>query len=507
MKRFYDFALDGTEGRWEMSVDAAGRIAALTPWNGEDGGERLGGLVRPAFVDAHCHILPTGLDLRKLHLGACRSREEILEKVVDWHLANPGPGWIHAVHYDQTHFSDGQHLTRFDLDRVVPDRPVLLRHSNGHASVANSAALRAAGVSAATADPPGGSYRRDAGGEPDGVLLERAHEHVTAASPIPTIEEMTEAILDATRSMSALGIACATDMMTGRWDIERELIAYREAARRGSPVRLRLFLQWGTVLGPRAIDPARLRELIDAMDPDRCRVAGLKIFADGAIGSATAAIYGRYQSGDDLYHPEGDWSGQLIYAPDRLREMILRADAEGWRVATHAIGDYACDLVMEAYAQTEDPRRHRLEHAMLLSDRQIERLAEIGCHVTMQPEFLMRFGHAYLRQLGAQRAACLKRASSVARAGIPLSFSSDRPIVPGDPMDGIRTAAKRPAMFDQAENVSLGVGFNCYTRMGAIANGDDDQGILQEGAHADFLVEYANAPRQLILAGARVGAG
>lgn len=436
----------------------------------------------PAFVDPHCHILPTGLDLQKLHLGDCDTPEAVLSKVAARHAEMESGVWLHAVHYDQTRFADAKHLTRHDLDPISADRPILLRHVNGHASIANTAALTAAKIAPDEADPSGGTFVRDESGALTGILLERAHEFVSSASPEPSLDEMVEAILAAGDKMADLGIIAATDMMTGRWNLDRELTAYRLAAERGCRIRLRLFLQWGTVLGPRGIDPALLQTHRGAMDPERCRIEGLKIFADGAIGSATAAIHGTYVT-------DPSSSGQLIYAPERLAEMIAKADAAGWRLAIHSIGDRSTDLVMDAYQKTQDPSRHRIEHAMLLSDSQIERLARIGCHISMQPEFLLRFGHSYRKQLGPDRAVSLKRFRSVLDAGIPLSFSSDRPIVAGDPRDGIRMATSRPEGFDPRENVTLSEALLATTKMAAKANGDEGlMGSLTAGQLADWQV-------------------
>ncbi|MBX7131618.1 MAG: amidohydrolase [Fimbriimonadaceae bacterium] len=443
-----------------------------------------GAMLAPAFIDPHCHILPTGLDLQKLHLGDCDSPEAVLAKVAARHAEMEPGAWLHAVHYDQTRFENAQHLTRHDLDPISTERPILLRHVNGHASIANTAALTAAKIAPDVADPNGGTFVRDEKGELSGVLLERAHEVVTAASPEPTLDEMVDAILKAGDKMSEVGIIAATDMMTGRWNLDKELTAYRMASEQGCRVRLRLFLQWGTVLGPRGIDPALLESHRQAMDEERCRICGLKIFADGAIGSSTAAIYGSYTSAPD---PDAKTSGQLIYSPERLREMILKADDAGWRLAIHSIGDYSTDLVMATYAETADPKRHRIEHAMLLSDAQIDRLAHLGCHVSMQPEFLLRFGHAYRKQLGPDRAAKLKRFRSVLDAGIPLSFSSDRPIVAGDPQDGIRMATNRPAGFDPGENVSFTEALRATTELAAMANGDEKlMGSLTPGQIAEW---------------------
>ena len=451
--------------------------------------------VIPAFVDAHCHILPTGLDLLKLHLGPAATVDEALDLVREHHRTHPD-GWLHAVHYDQNRY--GRHLTRHDLDAISPDRPILLRHVNGHASVANTAALRTAGVERDTADPSGGEYLRDPDGSPNGVLLEDAHERVSNAAPGPDLEEMVEAIMRAGASMRALGIDCATDMMTGRFDLPLELEAYRLAAERGCEIDVRLYLQWRPFLGPKAISREALEPYLRAENP---RIVGAKLFADGAIGSATAAIYGTYfgepgRSYSPHATPTGraGTSGQLIYRPERLAAMIRVAAEAGFPVAVHAIGDYAVDLVLDAFEASPFPG-HRLEHAMILSDAQIRRIAKAGLPVTMQPEFLQKLGHVYRRQLGPERTYGLKRARSLIDAGVPLSFSSDRPIVAGDPRDGIRTATDRPEGFDPRENVTWTEAIRAYTVEGSRVNGDGDRyGSLEKRAVAHWIDAPIRSP-------------
>jgi len=166
-------------------------------------------------------------------------------------------------------------------------------------------------------DPAGGEFQRDATGALTGVLFERAHENVTSAAPAPDLEEMVAAILRAGERMASLGITCASDMMTGRWDLEKELQAYNLAAQRGMATRTRLYIQWATLFSRRALVAGRRDELIAAMDPDLCAVKGAKIFADGAIGSATAAVYRPYKTTGG--------TGQLIYNPERLHEMVTVA--------------------------------------------------------------------------------------------------------------------------------------------------------------------------------------
>jgi predicted amidohydrolase YtcJ len=467
-----------------------------------------GKFLLPSFIDAHCHILPTGLDLQKVYLGGCSTKQEILDAVRDANKELPPDKWLLAVHYDQTKFPDNEHLTCDELDTVSGFRPALLRHVSGHASVANSAALRAAGIDESIEDPVGSTFRRDASGKLDGVLLEHAHERVTEAVPDPTLEEMVNAILLAGDKMAELGIACASDMMTGRFNLRNELEAYRLAAERGCKIRTRLYVQWSAVFGPRAMSKEEFEEAQKKMNPDICRVAGIKIFADGAIGSATAAIYGRFsgqpinpamiisKGGQKAAVAEREVDGQLMYAPDRLKKMVRTAHDAGLFLAIHSIGDYSTDLVMESYEQLDNAKHHRIEHAMILSDAQIERMAKLGCKCTMQPEFLMRFAHSYRKQLGPERAAHLKRARSVIDAGIPLSFNSDRPIVAGDPMDGIRTIVRRPEGFDPRENVTIEEALLGYTKQAAFTNDDSDlMGSLESGQLADFQV-FDQDPRQ-----------
>ncbi|MBX3112406.1 MAG: amidohydrolase [Fimbriimonadaceae bacterium] len=437
-----------------------------------------GAYVGPAFVDCHCHVLPAGLHLHSLDLRGTTSHEEVLDRVAQRHRDQPD-GWLLAVQYDQNRFADGRHLTAAQLDAITKERPVVLRHFNGHAGVANSAALAAAGVGPDTPDPSGGVYRRGPDGRPDGVLLEHALDHVMASSPAPDLEQMVAAILAAGESMASMGVGTATDMMTGYVDLETELTAYRLASERGCAVRLRLFVQWRDLFGRRAMPQERLREHLAAMDPARCRVEGAKIFSDGAIASGTAAIHGEFKTGG---------SGQLIYSPERLHEMVRVADEAGWRIAVHSIGDRATDHVADAFSQTQDPTRHRIEHAMILSDAQIDRLAKLGAHVAMQPEFLVQNGVAYRKQLADHVSPLLNRTRSVLDAGISLSLSSDRPVVAGDPLVGVRAAVDRPEGFDPREDLTWDEALSLYTAGASDANGDTGQGRLDEGCRADFAV-------------------
>lgn len=443
------------------------------------GGRRL----YPGMIDCHCHILPSGLSLKELDLSDCKSHGEALDRIRDEHTRLEPGKWLLAGGYNQNNFPDSCHLTLAELDSISAVRPILIGHVSGHASIANSAAFKAAGIDAESSDPVGGTFCKDASGRLNGLVLENACEELSKAVPKPSLEEMVDAILLASEKMAEFGVTCASDMMTGYYDLAQELEAYWVASERGACVRFRLFVQWSALLGPRAMPPEQLAGLSAKMDRDRCRIAGVKIFADGALSSRTAAIHGAF-AGSEPEH--GDWSGHLIYKKERLREMVLKAEEAGYLAAVHSLGDYATDVMLDILEEI-GPSRHRLEHTMLLSDRQIERLARLRIACTLQPEFLLRLGEAYRRNLGSERASRLNRFRSLKQAGVPFGFSSDRPVVPGNPWDGIRSAVNRPEGFDPAENLEERAAIEAYTAGAADANEDRGAvGRLAPGEWADF---------------------
>lgn len=450
-----------------------------------------GGWLMPGFVDCHCHIMPSGFDLMRLDLTTCQTKEEMLSATRETAGKLAEGAWLLATHYDQNKFEDGKHITANEIDAFVSDRPVILRHSSGHACVVNSRAMQIAGITSATENPRGGELVRESG-LPNGVLLENAMELAYRAVPKATKEEMADAILAAAQSMSRFGITSAADMMTGHQGLEDEIWAYKEAVRRGAPLRVRLYVQWSEVFK----NKTTLSEIAEDLRPipeDLLAVRGLKLFADGAIGAGTAAMHEEYLTGGN---------GTFIYPPEELERRVRLADEAGYPIAIHSIGDRCTDLVLDCYEKTKDPSRHRIEHVMVLSDDQIQRIKSLGVKVTLQPEFLHDFAKTYKRQLGEDRYLRLKRAKSLDDAGITIGLSSDRPIVPGNPWSGIRTAADRGD-----ESISIDRGVELYTFGAAEIDGDGALfGRLNIRQQADFQV-YDKDPRDgdATLLGVRLG--
>jgi predicted amidohydrolase YtcJ len=295
------------------------------------------------------------------------------------------------------------------------------------------------------------------------------------------------------RVMASQGITSASDAATGQRDLADEIVAaYRTASESGNLAgRITLMPQIGYVAPPDS-DEVRPAETFNAGDrPLWLRVGPTKIFSDGALTTRTAALRQPFADSDDNL-------GILIWDRDTLAGMIRRAHRAGWQIGTHAIGDRAIELVLDCYelALREHPRddhRHRIEHCMLLDRGLGERIRQLGVVPTIQPGFMARLGDAYIAALGTERAAQLMPMHLFAELDIPVGFSSDRPVIPGLPLQGVRAAVERRT----PEGVELGPehalpaleAIRLYTAGSAYATHmEREKGVLRQGFLADFTV-------------------
>jgi predicted amidohydrolase YtcJ len=454
----------------------------------------LGGrTVVPGFNDCHMHILPYGLDLAQADLSVAAGVTDVPSLVAAlkrWCEANPNSEWALGNRYDQNAFPGAAHPTRQELDAAFPDRPVFVMQTSKHAGAANSVALKLAGISRNTPDPEGGEIARDAAGEPTGVLLESAVGLVTRRIPKPDRAGMVAAIRRANDALVQAGITSASDLNTGWFDMETEIGCYRQAAEEGAPVRTTLFPHAPKFGGPDSITDRETFEAAHFRTGDNVRLGPIKLFSDGALTVRTAALREPYV--------DGAGSGMLLHPPEELRAYIHAAHAKGWQIAVHAIGDRAIDLVLECYAsaQKRHPRpgcRHRIEHAMLVDDNLIRRFAWQEVIPVVQPEFVARLGDAYILGLGRERADRLNPNAAMQLAGLPVPFSSDCPIVPGAPLDGIRAACRRTTrkgtVLGSEECISAEDGLRNYTHWAAYSTFDEGvTGTITAGKRADLCV-------------------
>jgi len=414
--------------------------------------------------------------------------------------------------YDQNKLAERRHPTAAELDAVVPDHLVWLRHNSGHMCVVGGRVLDAIGIDRAPV-PEGGVVERDAAGRPTGLLLEQAQSLVRAlVYPYPEAE-LVEAIARASQHYLREGLTSVQEAGVGGGLVARspvELSAWQEARRQGR-------------LGVRATLMVAAEALHDlphaAADGDGfgldlgirtgwgdewLRIGAVKVFSDGSLIGRTAAMCCDF---------EGSPGNRGFFQMDveRLRGIITRAHRAGWQVATHAIGDRAVATVLDIYrdALAAHPRRdhrHRIEHCGVCRPDDVQRLAALGVIPVPQGRFISEIGDGMLEALGPERSSWCYRQKSFLAAGLPVPGSSDRPVVQGAPLLGIhdmvnqRTARGRP--FNPQEALTPEEAIRCYTLHSArAAFREDDLGSLEPVKLADFAVLAADptaiAPQEI----------
>lgn len=455
----------------------------------------------PGFNDCHMHILGLGVTLMAADVSPSAGVTDagsLIQALRTWADANPHAPWVTGYGYDQNRFPGARHITNGELDRAFPERPVIVFHTSGHAAVANTSALSRSGVGPDTPNPQGGELAHDEAGNLTGLLLETAIGLVTQAMPPLTRAERARAIELACAALVRVGVVAASDMGLGGYSIDDEFGAYLDAVEGGAPVRMTLCPEVADIWEPDGIpEPSLFAAEIGlggapATRSDRSgslRLGALKLYADGALTTRTAALTEPFVDGS------GD--GMLLHTPDRLQAYVRHGMRRGWQIATHAIGDRAIAEVLDAYEAAlpmdHSAGRHRIEHAMLLDPALIQRMTTAGVVAVLQPEFLARLGDAYVLGLGEERASRLNPYRSLLAAGARIAFSSDSPVVPGAPLDGIRAAMHRTTpdgvRLGKDERCTLDEALAAYTTGAAYATRDEARhGAIKPHGSADIVI-------------------
>jgi predicted amidohydrolase YtcJ len=458
-----------------------------------------GRCVLPGFVDPHAHPLWEGIAAGRPSLDAGPDLRAALRLLAGHSVALEPDAWL-VARYDQDRWPERRPPTRAELDRAVPDRPVLLDHRSGHAVVANSLALALAGI-----DPPGARLggldalvERDDHGIPTGVITgSDASACFTAVLPPLTPVAASAALARVGLALAADGVTAVSDADLGSsGPLEMELAAYAAAVTDGA-LPQRVGVMPGLVrLATRPDDPlpspAEWASAVPAGLRDRLGVAATKLFADGALTTHDAWLQAAYA--DD---PAS--SGHPAVDPAELAERVRRAAAAGWVVATHAIGDaaVAATLAAVAAAPARPGVRHRLEHAIVLAPGQVAAIARAGVAAVVQPEFVAWAGDIYRLRLGDERCGGLLPYAELLAAGVPLAFSSDRPVTSGAPLAGIRSAIRHAGpsgrRLSAAPSISAAEAIHAWTVSGAQLSGAGDEvGCLAVGHAADLVIVSAD---------------
>ncbi len=443
------------------------------------------GLVAPGFMDAHVHFLDAGFQLTSVDLRDADSPLELIRRVQAFALERPPGEWIIGGDWDHERWAGAPLPSRQWIDSVSPRNPVFISRLDGHMALANTLALRAAGITRATRDIAGGIIVREPRtGEPTGILKDRAQDPVYDAMPARSEAQVDAALRRATEFAHSRGVT-AVGSVSVDWPQVAGLLRARE---RGElAIRVALY--------PPLSDWRRVADSLRVRGPgdDWLRLAGVKGYVDGSLGSTTALFF-------ESYSDDPTSSGLLVTPEDSLRSEIGRADSAGLQVAVHAIGERANALVLDIFdslAKAHGPRdrRFRIEHAQHLRQQDVRRMATQSVVASMQPAHIIDDGNWAGKRLGPRVSdAYLFR--SLRDAGVVLAFGSDWTVAPLDPILGIyaavtrRTAdGKNPGGWIPEQKVSVEEALRAYTVGSAFsAFAEATRGKLEPGYRADLVV-------------------
>jgi predicted amidohydrolase YtcJ len=438
----------------------------------------------PGLIDAHGHVMGYGLSLITLDLSDTRSLAEAQTKIRAYAQANDSRKWIIGTGWNQEQWGLGRFPTAAELDAAVGDMPVWLERVDGHAGWANSAALRAAGISATTKAPMGGRIEM-AGGKPSGVFVDKAMELVQRVVPPPAARDRDTALEKAQRALLAVGITGIADMGTSIEDWQ----AFRRSADRGA-LRVRIMsYAYGIDNMVLIAGPEPTPWLYD----DHLRMGGVKLLLDGALGSRGAWLRADY----------ADAPGQrgLPIIPDtQLRNFMSRAAMDNFQVAVHAIGDAANHELLNAIEELNDTykgdRRWRVEHAQIISPSDLPRFGPLSAIASMQPVHEASDWRMATARLGKTRLDGAYAWKTMLDNRVPLAFGSDVPVESPNPFAGIAVAMSRedakgePAGgWKPQQRIGFDAALDGFTRQAAYAGFAEKKfGSLVPGQRADFLL-------------------
>ncbi len=445
-----------------------------------------GQVLMPGLIDSHTHVMELGLAVLTLDLTDTRSIGEALTRIAAYAKAHPDRPWIVGRGWNQELWAEKRFPTAAELDAAVPDRPVWLMRVDGHAGWANSRAMALAGITALTKAPAGGRIERLApGGKPSGLFVDNAVRLIEQAVPPLRPEDRDLALATAQDELLKRGVTATADMGTSIEDWQ----AYRRAGDAGT-LRIRIMAYAG---GTEAM------ALIAGPGPspwlyqDRLRLGGVKLYADGALGSRGASLKAPYADAPTV-------KGLRITADTQLKNLMSRAALDNFQIAVHAIGDEANAAVLNAIedlAQTyKGDRRWRIEHAQVVDPADIPRFGKLGVIASMQPVHQTSDRQMAEARLGPARLAGAYAWRSIAAGGARLAFGSDAPVELPDPFAGLAAAISRQGPDGQPfggwqpqEKVTREAALAAYTVNGAYAGFAEGRfGRLVVGERADFLL-------------------
>ena len=457
-----------------------------------------GRLITPGFNDAHVHFMEGGFGLLSVDLRDAKDEAEFAGRIARHATTLPRGAWIMNGNWDHEGWKSQRLPTKALIDAVTPSNPVFVNRLDGHMSLANSLALKAAGIDRHTKDPFGGTIVRDAAGEPTGILKDNARDLVFGVVPAPSSELNVRAAKAAIAHAASLGVTSVQDNSS----IDA-LPTYQQIRAEGG--LLTRIYAWRPVSAMQALVDAGVRT---GLGDDWIRVGAIKIVSDGAMGSGTGAFF-------DPYPGEPENRGLLLYSVDQLNKMIDDADAAGFQLAVHAIGDRANALVLDAFEKASaqrrrDDRRFRIEHAQVVRREDLPRFAKMRVIASIQPSHCIDDMRWAEKRIGPERIHLAYNFKSFLDAGIQVAFGTDWYVEPLDPRIGLYAAVTRelvgggpPGGFLPDERISIEQAIDLYTRGSAYAEfAESRKGTLEPGMFADLAIFAADLltiePRKIL---------
>jgi len=444
-----------------------------------------GKLMLPGFIDNHTHFLSGGYTLSGVDLHKAKSPQEFISILKEFCQKYNDDRWILGGNWDHEVWG-GELPSRSWIDSVTGRHPLFVNRSDGHMALANSVAMKIAGVTNETKVPAGGEMKKGASGDYTGVFKDEAMNLMYKVIPDPTEKELDEYLNAAIQHAFENGVTQVHDM--GSYAGWLDLATYRRNYANKKPdLRIYSFVPLSTW--------ARLDSFCkkEGKGDDMLRWGGLKGFMDGSLGSTTAWFYKPYLD-------EPTKSGLYVTDTNNIRRWVLSADSAGLHIAVHAIGDRANDFILNVFEQAENKNsndhRFRVEHAQHLSQLAIPRFAELKVIASMQPYHAIDDGRWAYKRLDDARLKGTYAFKSLLDANATLTFGSDWYVAPLKPIEGIYAAVTRRTLDDKNQNgwypeqkISVEQAVKCYTLNNAYAGFQEDKlGVLKKGMLADLIV-------------------
>ena len=442
-----------------------------------------GAMLVPGFTDAHVHFVQGGFALASVQLRDAKTRREFVARIQAFARTVPPGTWIQNGDWDHTNWG-GELPTRAWIDSITPNNPVWINRLDGHMSLANSAALRAAKLTRDVKDVAGGTIVRDATGELTGIFKDNAADLVERAVPEPSAQMNDRAVAAAMAYVAARGVTAVHNMGTFGD------IAVFERAKQAGTLRTRIYAMVPLSQWKQLADTVRVHGRGD----DWLRIGGLKGFVDGSLGSHTAAMLAPFTDA-----PKD--TGLLVTPAAELYARTSAADKAGLQVMVHAIGDRAIRMqldIFERVSKENGPRdrRFRIEHAQHIAPPDIARFGTLGVIASMQPYHAIDDGRWADQVIGPERAKGTYAFRSLLDAHATLAFGSDWFVAPPTPLEGIYAAVtrrtldeKRPGGWVPEQKITVEEALRAYTMGGAFAGfAEDKRGTIVPGKLADLVL-------------------